>query len=103
MGYYTDYTLESDNDLFTIKTPEFATLFKEVTSGYSFPFTDSIKWYNWEEDMCAISKRYPSVLFTLTGIGEDSEDQWRAYFKNGLNQTETAVITYAPFNPDKLK
>lgn len=61
---------------------------------------DACKWYDHAEDMKALSKTLPNVLFTLSGEGEESGDVWRKYFLNGKMQTAKAVITVAPFKKE---
>ena len=64
--------------------------------------SDAIKWYNWKHDMIALSKRFPNILFALHGEGEENGDLWNAYFKNGKVQICEAIITYEPFDENKL-
>lgn len=61
------------------------------------------KWYDYEDDMIEMSKCFPDILFTLHGVGDDSEDLWFAYFCNGKMQNCPAIITYDDFSPKKLK
>ena len=64
---------------------------------------ESCKWYDHEAEMKDISRRFPSVLFTLRGEGEESGDVWVKYFKNGKMQSSKAEIKLDPFDPKKLK
>lgn len=66
------------------------------------PFEQSTKWYDHEKDMLRVSEKYPSVLFILSGQGEESDDMWRKYFYNGKVQSVDAVVTYPPFDESKL-
>jgi hypothetical protein len=66
------------------------------------PFNDQCKWYEHTEDMCRVSKKYPNVIFSLYGNGEENGDMWVEYFMNGKFQVEKASITYADFDPEKL-
>ena len=75
----------------------------EEMSGYKYLFEDTVKWYDHEVHMRAISKKYPDLLFILDGIGEEAGDLWRKYFKNGLCQSERAHIEFGAFDPAKLK
>lgn len=105
MGYYTQYNLElSDESL----KDEVADALRELeVINYALDSNlesyDSVKWYNYGEDMKNISLQFPDVLFTLTGLGEESEDIWVAYFKGGKYQYEKAVITLPEFDESKLK
>jgi hypothetical protein len=64
---------------------------------------DSVKWYNHEDELEAFSKRFPDVLFTLSGEGEESGDIWRKYFVNGKKQVAKAKITFDEFDPAQLR
>lgn len=100
MGYNTRYTL-------SVKNGDYETDYQkeiEELSGYEgSTFEEFIKWYDHEDHMREISKKYPEVLFILDGKGEDSEDLWRDYYKNGLKQSARAVISYEEFDHTKLK
>lgn len=58
------------------------------------PFNDSCKWYDHEEDIISVSKKFNGVLFVLTGHGEDRDDIWKKYFYNGQMQVANAKITF---------
>ena len=123
MGYQTRYELTTDADeqvavcpCNTQKSkfcPECGTPFKmidlserilqEIVKMLDYdPFNESCKWYEHEADMREFSKRYPVVLFTLAGEGEEAGDLWKKYFKNGKMQIAKAVITYDDFDAKKL-
>ncbi len=65
--------------------------------------SDGWKWYDHEEYMKNISGRFPSVLFILSGTGEESGDIWKKYFLGGKVQVEQARIVIDPFDKEKLK
>lgn len=104
MGYYTDYEVsvkcgDMDFDLLGIRLSDI--------TGYS-EFNDdlnaySIKWYDHNKDMLAISKEFPDVVFKLHGEGEEQPDLWDKYYKNGKMQECVAVIVYPPYDESKLK
>jgi len=108
MGYQTDFRLTVD----TATVPVCPTCghigslsFEELLCreiGFN-PFGEPNKWYEWEEDMRKFSLKYPDVLFTLDGEGEENGDIWTAYFRNGKCQIERAVIQVMPFDPIKLE
>jgi len=121
MGYYTDFNLEINGPTTScdkaIADMESAVLEAEVkgrpkygsleyTLCYLYRVVegnaDSSKWYDHEKDMKEISKRHPEVLFTLSGVGEEPGDIWRAYHKNGKVQECRAMIVFDTYNEDKL-
>ncbi len=62
------------------------------------------KWYDHEKTMREISTKFPSVIFTLIGEGEESGDMWRKYFKNGKMQIAKAVmIHFESYDEELLK
>lgn len=71
MGYYTRYDVSLE--------PENASALAEVVEACGVmsaagDSSDSTKWYDHEKEMIEISKRYPNVLFTLHGEGEEAGD-----------------------------
>lgn len=64
---------------------------------------NSESWFSHEEDMKEFSKKYPDHLFTLWGKGDENDDDWKCYFKNGKMQMEGAVVTYGEFDESKLE
>lgn len=64
---------------------------------------ETVKWYNHSEDMIKLSKKYPDIVFSLKGDGEEQGDSWYKYFKNGKVQECRAKITYDPYDEKELK
>ena len=100
MGYYTNYSIELSNydDLDNI-----VKRLKEI-SGYNWDTSliEFCKWYDCEHDMWALSKEFPEVLFTISGNGEDIDDVWCQYWKNGKVQTAIRKIIYDKYDENKL-
>lgn len=44
--------------------------------------------------MVAISKQFPDYTFQLHGDGEEAEDFWFSYYKNGEYEYCSAVLRY---------
>ncbi len=117
MGYYTRYNL--DIAVVDVKTGELhpsptvqaklqwgmTSLLSELKeiSGYDYLFGEDIKWYEHEDNMRKISKKYPDVLFTLSGEGEESDDIWKKYFLNGKMQKARAKIVIPEFDFSSLQ
>lgn len=78
-------------------------ILKEIGCDYSNPFDDSCKWYSHEQDMFKVSEKYPNAIFKLSGQGEDAEDIWVKYFKDGKMQTCKAKITFEEYDESKLR
>ena len=57
---------------------------------------DSMKWYEWESDMLTLSSEFPEMEFVLYGEGEERDDNWRAFFKNGECVYQQAHMYYDP-------
>lgn len=60
------------------------------------------RWYEHEDDMRRLSSRFPDMLFTLSGTGEEYDDIWVKYFKAGRVQASYATIVLDPFDETKL-
>ena len=104
MGYYTIFKLSTVNgseDLIEklIESCEDASYALEP-NGETY---DSAKWYSCDDDLKRFSKGYPEALFILSGEGEDNDDIWKAYFKNGKVHKEKAQIIFNTFDESKLK
>lgn len=110
MGYYTDYDLNiSPHGRDVIPEDEIAELEREIalidvfesgnaTDGYYC----NAKWYDHDDDMMRLSGRFPDILFSLHGDGENQEDMWETYYLNGRMQYCGAEITYPPFDESRL-
>jgi hypothetical protein len=60
------------------------------------------KWYDWRKDMRALSERFPTIYFSLEGLGDDRDDMWCAFFLNDACQVNRAAIAWpsAPTRED---
>ena len=84
MGYYTDYELYI-LDIETLEEKSLQDIADYVldfkVSTYFFT-VDALmrgavcqyKWYESDEDMLALSKKFPGLVFKLRGIGENTGD-----------------------------
>ena len=118
MGYYTYYDIDFsyDNDA-PMSYDEYRRLdyalgeaLAEINPNYFWDSDcltnqieeESMKWYEYDADMRKLSERFPYLIFTLDGKGEDSEDLWRAHYYKGKSQLCRAKIVYEPFDMEKL-
>ncbi|QIN94075.1 hypothetical protein PP459_gp158 [Streptomyces phage Wakanda] len=92
MGYYSDYELEirGKGPIFqrlkdTAHDIDAAGVYNRSLEELINNGLSEVKWYSHEEDIAAISKNWPNVMFVLSALGEDGE-QWRVYAMNGKSQ-----------------
>ena len=109
MGYSTSYELKVKEGSSTIKeiyskwgNNEFEFEGFDYAIDENGEMCDQVKWYDHEKDMKQLSILFPDVLFSLFGEGEDNDDSWYKYFKNGKMQSCYAKIDYDEFDEDKL-
>lgn len=103
MGYYTQHNLSilgGHWDLLESIIESDCEMFYGLNSDGS-P-SDSVKWYDHENDMKHISRLYPNLVFKLEGFGEDNDDIWVKYFKDGKMQECKAKITFDEYDESKL-
>lgn len=98
MGYETKYTVTVSEHI-----PNFDDVLQEYSGGYYFEdgYADC-KWYHHTEHLKVLSSKYPCIIFTVMGIGENNDDMWVKYFLNGKVQEVEAKITFEPFDESKL-
>lgn len=111
MGYYTFYQLrvrklngeqtwtkeeveELTNVLKERKVWGYAFNNVEFFNSLTFTANNEVKWYEYDEDMLAISKQFPDYVFQLHGDGEETEDFWFAYYQNGKLEYCPAHLIY---------
>jgi hypothetical protein len=104
VGYYTRYELHiveiGKEDMSAILNDE---LYDVPVSAFVDGSADDYKWYQHEDEMRAFSKKYPTALFQLSGIGEEKGDYWFKYFKAGKMQKCPGRVVYAEFDPKKMR
>lgn len=112
MGYYTDYSLSAEwyDDTSEPSQEEVQKLQDEIEKMNVFDregditleWWANVKWYDWEEDMAMLSKRFPGFLFLLNGNGENLDDIWGVYFIGGYIMRDARSIVTRPFDIKKL-
>lgn len=61
-----------------------------------------LKWYDHDKDLRSFSKKHPDWMFSLSGEGEDNEDIWKKYFRDGYMQEARAKISYDEYDNSKF-
>lgn len=107
MPYLTCYSLQMESSIPAEHGKAIAVLREssEDAGNALFSTGDSDRWWKWykhEDDMRQLSSRFPDILFTLSGKGEENEDIWVKYFKAGRMQVSHAKITLDEFDEHKL-
>lgn len=113
MGYYTNFSLKVveiirgvEIEVDELQFPEFneeimydgELSIQELIDGN----VDFMKWYDHEEDMIKISKKFPNLVFILDGDGEESGDIWREFYMNGNTYSWRLFIERPNFDPEQL-
>lgn len=104
MGYNTRYELsvlnvaELPEELLETQVDGDYASIKALVEGYA----DVMKWYEHEEEMAALSLRFPDYVFELSGEGEDQGDVWVKWFKAGKVWTRKAELK-VPDMPGDVK
>lgn len=64
---------------------------------------DSVKWYDSDTEISELSTHFPGVLFKLYGIGEEPEDQWTLYARDGKSYKNYVQFVQPVFDEALLK
>lgn len=100
MGYITDYKLKVVPNTIPDIVDEIAEISNYL---WDEDLCMSGMWYDWPAHMLILSTRYPNHMFQLDGDGEDSDDMWRVYFKNGKSHDANTRLIYDDFDERLLK
>lgn len=73
---------------------DFVTWTEEVLLDKFNPFSDSCKWYDHEDHMAQFSYDHPDETFILEGRGEDDDDVWKLWVRNGHTCRVKAEIVF---------
>lgn len=118
MGYYTEHLVHRPVGMTELEFEDFHNQLERI-SGYNWidgwnesndkdtvlgltPEEGPIKWYDYMDHMREISKLFPNYLTILDGAGEESDDIWRAFFKDGKAYSVPAQITFPGFDENLL-
>ena len=106
MSYRTDYFLSVDtlSDELVKQMAEMVHafdgggVFEDISDGEWAGY--DLRWYAQELDMFRLSKQFPDNMFTLSGYGENRDDIWIEYWKDGAVQTCTMM--FPPYDEAKM-
>lgn len=101
MGYQTYFTLniQPEPNESILQEELYGGTIEELVNGH----WDSCKWYDHNDDMIEISKKYPEYLFTLDGEGEENDDIWRSFYRNGQSYDWRLEVIWPEFEESKLQ
>lgn len=110
MSYYTQYDLyacdvpDSSRDAIIAEVEKIKAL-SRCSDGYvgNMCWSGYTTWYSYETDMLLLSKRFQDVLFELYGDGEESDDLWKAYFKNGAIQICKGTVVFDELDESSMQ
>lgn len=108
MGYYTSFCLRVENQqLDDVVKKNIYNAIEELDEFELFDESENrwevyTKWYSYREDMCSVSEKFPGILFSLWGDGEDRDDSWVEYYLDGKFQYCGSTLVYDEFDENKL-
>ena len=109
MGYETAFSLdiadEGDKD-FNEMISEFRNVSKKIADAIDedgYCNNDTSDWSDYDDRLKEFSKKYPDAVFILNGDGEEEDDEWFTYYKNGKLQHCPKRIEYDEYDENKLQ
>lgn len=111
MGYFTTFAVTAQEngkeiDFSDSMKHELAKITQEIDSTDIDELAEGYfnsKWYSYDSDVKLLSEKFPNIVFTVEGQGEDSDDLWKHYFFNGKSQFAKAQIVYPEFDEKLLE
>ena len=106
MGYYTYYYLDAYEDGAPItekREKQIIESFSRLTylldyagaaQNFKDIFCESMKWYDYNDNMIEVSKEFPTITFVLYGEGEERDDNWITIYRNGDEEELRGRIVY---------
>lgn len=102
MGYHTYFTIDWDGFEEDMDKEIHKILDSQDEFKYNLENNDAT-WYDHEKDMKELSIKFPLIVFELHGEGDESEDLWYKYFKNGKMQFAPVRLEYDEYDEYKLE
>lgn len=106
MGYCTAYNITYDGSKTTSETDSaIEKFFMKVDGGGWEVYAGEIcgenrMWYDQEIDMYCLSKKFPDILFTVSGHGDDWDDSWEEHWQDGSMQH--CHMEIPPYDPNQM-
>ena len=108
MGYFTTFAVTAQEngkeiDFSDSMKHELAKITQEIDSTDIDELAEGYfnsKWYSYDSDVKLLSEKFPNIVFTVEGQGEDL---WKHYFFNGKSQFAKAQIVYPQFDEKLLE
>lgn len=66
-------------------------------------YHEYVHWHGHIEDCCAVSLKFPGIMFELYINDDDSSEEWSVYFKDGKYQEIEPVVTWPEPTEDGWK
>jgi len=103
MGYQIYHTISIHKNSTTMTDNELIQVLCEYSAdiAYALDIVSDV-WNTCNNDMIELSKLFPKVVFLVHGEGEENDDIWNLYIKNGKSQKCPAQITYDEYNEKEL-
>lgn len=108
MGYYSEYSLDLDLKDTAYKREDLIAELRgksEYAAAALLPNGETAsedKWYDFDEDMLALSKKYADVVFALERRGQHASDIEKRFYKNGGCKVQEASLSSERFDENKL-
>lgn len=114
MGYYTryDFSIVEADGLGYVEHKrklELIDSFRKECHNAAYAFdefgnsNDEVKWYDCQKDILEFSIKHPSIIFLISGVGEERSDDWKLYVQDGHSQISRAETIYPPLDRAKLQ
>ena len=108
MGYNTDYKLEIEGTEYLNPIEEYD-LRKDICELLSLQPKSDIsliyfegKYYQIQPELKKLAKKYPTLVFDLSGDGEDRDDRWRLAVKGNKSCYKKAEPVKIEISLDEL-
>lgn len=109
MGARYYHTFSIENSPSEERTQQIISEFRVDCPNASYAFNESgdaeddCSWYDQNDDMLALSGKYPDLIFCISVEGYGADEYSHTYYKGGLLQHCPGVMIYPPYDESKLQ